>query len=174
MGISDGFVVHSESISCPSAAPNGFARLATAVALVRPLSENQRSLYRVGAHKQKGCARPIKIWPNMARPKMPPFALVPAYRSQLPTSSREAVVIMAGLGPPLFKTQMTNLYHRSVSSGLFSILISTRIEECEGKIRGSGCGTRPPRQLTVDTYGLAAQKANKYPVLIQLIALSET
>lgn len=43
-GISDGFVVHSESTNCPMAAPSGLAKLARAVALVRPLSENQRSL----------------------------------------------------------------------------------------------------------------------------------
>lgn len=49
------------------------------------------------------------IWPNMARPKIPPLALVPAYRSQLPTSSNPAVVTMAGLGPPLLRTQMTKL-----------------------------------------------------------------
>jgi hypothetical protein len=45
----------------------------------------------------------------MASPKIPPFALVPAYLSQLPTSKRAAVITMAGLGPPLFKTQMTRL-----------------------------------------------------------------
>lgn len=78
LGISDGLVAHSEPTNWPIAAPNGLARLATAVALVRPLSENHRSLYRVGAHKQKGWARPIRIWANMARPNMPPFALVPA------------------------------------------------------------------------------------------------
>lgn len=77
-GISDGFVAHAESINCPSAAPKGFARLASAVALVRPRSENHRSLYRVGAQRQNGCARPMRICPNMARPKMPPLALVPA------------------------------------------------------------------------------------------------
>lgn len=43
-GISEGLVAHSESTSWPIAAPSGFARLATAVALVRPRSENQRSL----------------------------------------------------------------------------------------------------------------------------------
>lgn len=40
---------------------------------------------------------------------MPPFALVPAYLSQFPTSRSVAVVIMAGLGPPLFRIQMTML-----------------------------------------------------------------
>jgi hypothetical protein len=44
LGISDGFVAHSESTNCPIAAPSGFAKLASAVALVRPLSENHRSL----------------------------------------------------------------------------------------------------------------------------------
>lgn len=66
LGISEGFDAHSESTSWPRAAPSGFARLATAVALVRPLSENQSSLYRVGAQRQKGCANPIRIWPNIA------------------------------------------------------------------------------------------------------------
>lgn len=36
LGISEGLVAHSPSISWPRAAPSGFARLATAVALVRP------------------------------------------------------------------------------------------------------------------------------------------
>lgn len=45
----------------------------------------------------------------MASPNMPPFARVPAYRSQLPTSRRVAVITIAGLGPPLFKIQMTRL-----------------------------------------------------------------
>lgn len=108
-GIPEGFDAHSESISWPRAAPSGFARLATAVALVRPLSENQSSLYRVGAQRQKGCANPMRIWPNIASPKMPPFALVPAYLSQLPTSRSVAVMIIAGLGPPLFKIQITML-----------------------------------------------------------------
>lgn len=40
---------------------------------------------------------------------MPPFALVPAYLSQFPTSRSVAVVIIAGLGPPLFKIQITML-----------------------------------------------------------------
>lgn len=77
-GMSDGLVAHIESTNCPIAAPSGLAKLASAVALVRPLSENQRSLYRVGAHRQKGCASPIRNCPNMASPKMPPSALVPA------------------------------------------------------------------------------------------------
>lgn len=77
-GMSAGFVAHSESATCPIAAPSGLAKLARAVALVRPLSENQTSLYRVGAHRQKGCASPIRIWPNMTSPKTPPSALVPA------------------------------------------------------------------------------------------------
>jgi len=77
-GISEGLVAHSESTNCPIAAPRGLAKLARAVALVRPLSENHRSLYRVGAQRQKGWARPMRIWPNIARPNMPPLALVPA------------------------------------------------------------------------------------------------
>ena len=108
-GISEGFDAHSESINWPRAAPSGFARLATAVALVRPLSENQSSLYRVGAQRQKGCANPMMIWPSIASPKMPPLALVPAYLSQLPTSRSAAVVIIAGLALLLFRIQMTML-----------------------------------------------------------------
>lgn len=95
-GMSEGFVAHSASTNCPSAAPSGLAKLATAVALVRPRSENHRSLYRVGAHKQKGCARPIRIWPNMTSPKIPPLALAPAYRSQFPISKSVAVMMIAG------------------------------------------------------------------------------
>lgn len=117
-GISEGLVAHIESTSCPIAAPRGFARLATAVALVRPRSENQSSLYRVGAQRQKGCAKPMRIWPNIASPKIPPFAFVPAYLSQLPTSSRAAVTTMACFGPPLFKIQMTRLYCGQIRSGL--------------------------------------------------------
>lgn len=44
LGISEGFVAHSESTNWPIAAPKGLAKLARAVALVRPLSENHRSL----------------------------------------------------------------------------------------------------------------------------------
>jgi hypothetical protein len=43
---------------------------------------------------------------------------VPAYLSQLPTSSRAAVITMAGFGPPLFKIQMTRLYCDQIRSGL--------------------------------------------------------
>ena len=53
-GTSLGFVAQKESISWPRAAPNGLANVATAVALVRPWSENHRSLYRVGALRQNG------------------------------------------------------------------------------------------------------------------------
>lgn len=129
LGISDGLLAHSEPTNCPMAAPSGLARLATAVALVRPSSENHRSLYRVGAHKQKGCAKPMRIWPNIVRPKMPPFALVPAYRSQFPTRRRDAVTMMAGFGPPLFKTQMTNLSQQCKRG----------VVGCEGTFRESIC-----------------------------------
>jgi hypothetical protein len=72
----------------------------------------------------------MRICPNMVTPKMPPWAFVPAYRIQLPTSRSVAVVMMAGLGPPLLRVRMTT--------------------------------------------GLATQKAKRKPVLIQLMALSET
>lgn len=108
-GTSCGFDTQTESINSPNAPPRGFARVANAVALMRPRSENHRSLYLVGALRQNGCASPMRIWPNMARPNMPPFALVPAYRIQFPTSTRMDVVMMAGLGPPLFRVSMTSL-----------------------------------------------------------------
>lgn len=88
---------------------------------------------------------------------MPPFALVPAYLSQLPTSKSVAVVMIAGLGPPLFKIQMTMLTSRSVigmlGPGSFRFFVS---------------------QEVMPTYGLIPQKAKRYPVLIQFMALSET
>lgn len=109
-GISLSFVASKGPINCPSAPPNGFAKLATAVALVRPRSENQISLYLVGAVNTNGCANPIRIWPNMATPNMPPSALVPPYRIQFPTKSSTAEVIIEGLGPPLFNVHITNLF----------------------------------------------------------------
>lgn len=54
LGISPGFVVHAESTSSPIAAPSGFAKVANAVALVRPFSENHKSLYLVGAARANG------------------------------------------------------------------------------------------------------------------------
>lgn len=78
LGISPGCVVHAESTSSPIAAPSGFARVANAVALVRPFSENHKSLYLVGAARAKGCARPSNNCPNITKPKMPLSALVPA------------------------------------------------------------------------------------------------
>jgi hypothetical protein len=56
-----GSSAQNELINCPRAAPSGLARVATAVALVLPRSVNHRSLYRVGALRQNGCARPIRI-----------------------------------------------------------------------------------------------------------------
>lgn len=146
-GISEGFDAHSESINWPRAAPSGFARLATAVALVRPLSENQSSLYRVGAQRQKGCANPIRIWPNIASPNMPPFALVPAYLSQFPTSRSVAVVIIAGLGPPLFRIQITMLGIWLVNGDTWS--------------GGLSCFSCFSKRRFLSTYGLTAQKAKR-------------
>lgn len=77
-GMSLGFEAQNGSTSWPMAAPSGFANVATAVALMRPRSVNQRSLYLVGALRQKGCAKPVRIWPNMATPYMPPWAFAPA------------------------------------------------------------------------------------------------
>lgn len=132
-GTSAGLVAHVESINWPNAAPNGLARLASAVALVRPRSENHWSLYRVGAHRQNGCANPMRICPNMARPKMPPFAFVPAYRSQFPTSRSAAVEMIAGLGPPLFNIQMTNLEQISAISRLGQLQVLSRACDTECK-----------------------------------------
>lgn len=61
---------------------------------------------------------------------MPPRALVPAYRIQFPINRSAEVEMIAGLGPPLLRVQIT--------------------------------------------IGLIAQNAKRYPVLNQLIALSET
>lgn len=108
-GISLASSAQNESTSWPSAAPNGLASVARAVALVRPRSENHRSLYRVGALRQNGCAKPMRIWPNMATPKTPPRARVPAYRIQLPTSKKADVVMMAGFGPPLLRVKIATL-----------------------------------------------------------------
>lgn len=44
-----------------TAAPNGFAKLANAVAPTLPPSVNHISLYRVGAASTKGCASPVNI-----------------------------------------------------------------------------------------------------------------
>ena len=146
-GISEGFDAHSESINWPRAAPSGFARLATAVALVRPLSENQSSLYRVGAQRQKGCANPMMIWPSIASPKMPPLALVPAYLSQLPTSRSAAVVIIAGLALLLFRIQMTMLRIWLVNGILGADFISFSFAVSKRRF--------------MSTYGLTAQKAKR-------------
>ena len=62
------------------------------------------------------------------------------------------MVIMAGLGPPLLRVKMTTLAYR-VHYRQFHVIVECRCRKI---------------------YGLAAQKANRYPVLIQLIALSET
>jgi hypothetical protein len=48
-------------INDASAAPNGFAKLANAVAPTLPPSVNHISLYRVGAASTKGCASPVNI-----------------------------------------------------------------------------------------------------------------
>jgi hypothetical protein len=83
----------------PTAPPNGFAKLANAVAPTLPPSVNHISLYRVGAASTNGCAKPVRICPNMTSPKMPPFARVPAYRIQLPSRRRSEAARMLSLGP---------------------------------------------------------------------------
>jgi hypothetical protein len=81
-----------------TAPPNGFANEASAVAPTRPRSVNHMSEYRVGAARTKGCARPVRIWPNITTPKMPPEARVPAYRIQLPTRRRPEAHRILSLG----------------------------------------------------------------------------
>ena len=53
-GVSEGWLTKRGDISWPRAPPNGFARLAIAVAETRPRGENQRPEYRVGAESTKG------------------------------------------------------------------------------------------------------------------------
>jgi len=52
-------VAHSGPTSCPSAPPRGLAREAIAVVDTRPLSENQVSLYLVGAQRTNGWEKPL-------------------------------------------------------------------------------------------------------------------
>jgi hypothetical protein len=79
---------------------------------------------------------------------MPPFALVPAYLSQFPTSRSVAVVIMAGLGPPLFRIQMTML----------GILLMNVIP---GADLFFSCFLSLFKRRRMLTYGLTTQKANR-------------
>lgn len=67
------------------------------------------SEYRVGAARANGCASPVRIWPNITTPKLPPSGSTlcdPAKRTQLPTRTRAAEVMMEGLGPR-WRTLMT-------------------------------------------------------------------
>ena len=54
VGISDGRLASSGPTNCATAPPKGFARLITAVAATRPLFENHRSEYLVGAARTNG------------------------------------------------------------------------------------------------------------------------
>ena len=67
-GTWSGLDATDELTNWPTAAPKGLASVESAVALVRPWFENQLSLYLVGVERQKGCAIPIKICPNMMTP----------------------------------------------------------------------------------------------------------
>jgi hypothetical protein len=78
LGTAEASAAQNGPTSWPMAAPSGFARDATAVADTRPLSENQRLLYLVGALRTNGCAKPMMICPNITTPKWPPVARVPA------------------------------------------------------------------------------------------------
>lgn len=66
--MSDALVARNGLMSCPNAPPNGFAKEAIAVADTRPAGVNQRSEYRVGADRTNGCARPVRICPNIVSP----------------------------------------------------------------------------------------------------------
>ena len=116
---------------------------------MRPLSVNQRSLYRVGAARTKGCANPVRIWPNITTPKVPWPARVPAYRIQFPISSRPDDHSMDSFGPR-WRVHIVNL----VESQELSIY-----------------GLKRSRSYT---YGEATTKANKNPVDNQLIVVSLT
>lgn len=67
-GKSSGILARYGFANCPRAAPRGLARVAIAVALVRPWSVNQLSLNLLGVERQKGWAKPMTIWPNMTTP----------------------------------------------------------------------------------------------------------
>lgn len=77
LGISLALYTQNGMISCPRAAPKGFARLASAVAATRPRSVNHRSEYLVGAARTKGWAKPMRSWPNMTTPKLGGSARTP-------------------------------------------------------------------------------------------------
>src|SRR5689334_20033798 len=88
------------TISWPRAAPKGLARLARAVAATRPRVVNHISEYRDGAQRTKAWANPVRIWPNMTTPRIPPDEeCEPAKRIQLPTKMRAAEVMMESFGP---------------------------------------------------------------------------
>lgn len=82
------------------------------------------------------------------------------------------MVMMAGLGPPLLRIQMTNLWRIELC---ISAVEDSRIDRDWIRL---GHGRSDLRTAlgrdAIGTYGLAAQKANRKPVLIQLMALSET
>jgi hypothetical protein len=86
-----------EDVEGRTAPPKGFARLANAVAPTLPPSVNHMSLYLVGAARTKGCAKPVKICPNITRPKI--LVRVPAYRIQFPSSKSAEAARMLSLGP---------------------------------------------------------------------------
>lgn len=53
----------------------------------------------MGAARTKGCDNPVKIWPNMTTPYIPPDARVPAYLIQLPSRRRAEETIIDCFGP---------------------------------------------------------------------------
>ena len=100
LGTSLGFEQRKGLINWPKAPPKGFAREAIAVADTRPRGLNQSSEYRVGAASTNGCARPMRIWPNIVTPYRGGDERVPAYRIQLPHRMRIEAVRKARRGPP--------------------------------------------------------------------------
>ncbi len=105
-------IVHELSRQIRTAPPNGFAKLATAVALILPFSVNHKSLYLVGAESTNGCASPMSICPNITTPYIPPpplssRALDPAYLIQFPTRMSPLATTIAGFGPPRFNVHIT-------------------------------------------------------------------
>jgi hypothetical protein len=91
----------------PNAAPKGLASEATAVADTRPVSENQRLEYLVGAAKTNGWDKPTRIWPNMRTPKRGGLQAVPAYRIQFPSNTSTLDTTSEIFGPPRLRVQMT-------------------------------------------------------------------
>lgn len=112
-----------------TAPPNGFAKLATAVAEILPFSLNHSSLKYAGALSTNGWDIPQSTCPSTTTPNNPPVspfcpALVPAYRSHAPTTISALATSIAPRGPCLLSVQrlsgvaMTNAKRKPVDSQL--------------------------------------------------------